>query len=167
MALGGQAFASWALSNNNAEIRRVKDRIKSLSQTKEIGFVGWEFEGGRVEANTEANRLQIFFDGKPDEATRTELKSNGFRWSPKAEAWQRQLTNNAYYAADYVKSIQPLPGKSPLIYCGRISAAKRKRHRRSPHRSTSIKYTRTPRSDSRENLSILQAYVPQEDGKAQ
>ena len=60
--LGDKPFASWALSNNNAEIRRVKDRIKSLSQTKEIGFVGWEFEGGRVEANTEANRLQIFFN---------------------------------------------------------------------------------------------------------
>ena len=111
--LGDKPFASWALSNNNAEIRRVKDRIKSLSQTKEIGFVGWEFEGGSVEANTEANRLQIFFDGKPDEATREELKSNGFRWSPKAGAWQRQLTNNAYYAADYVKSIQPLTGEKP------------------------------------------------------
>ena len=35
------------------------DRIKSLSQQKEIGFVGWEFDGGKVEANTEANRLQI------------------------------------------------------------------------------------------------------------
>ena len=45
-----------------------------------------------MEANTEANRLQIFFDEKPDAATREELKSNGFRWSPKAEAWQRQLT---------------------------------------------------------------------------
>ena len=69
-----------------------------------------------MEANTEANRLQIFFDGKPDEATRTELKSNGFRWSPKAEAWQRQLTNNAYYAADYVKSIQPLTGEKPTDF---------------------------------------------------
>ena len=48
----------------------MKDRIKSLSQQKEIGFVGWEFDGGKVEANTEANRLQIFFEDKPDEATR-------------------------------------------------------------------------------------------------
>ena len=38
-------------------------------------------------------------------------------------------------------------------------------NRRSPHRSTSIKYTRTPEATA-ENLSILQAYVPQEDGKA-
>ena len=111
--LGDKPFATWALSNNSAEIRRVKDRIKSISQQKEIGFVGWEFDGGKVEANTEANRLQIFFEDKPDEATREALKSNGFRWSPKAGAWQRQLTSNAYYAADYIKAIAPLTGEKP------------------------------------------------------
>ena len=111
--LGDKPFATWALSNNSAEIRRVKDRIKSLSQQKEIGFVGWEFDGGKVEANTEANRLQIFFEDKPDETTREALKSNGFRWSPKAGAWQRQLTSNAYYAADYIKAIAPLTGEKP------------------------------------------------------
>ena len=111
--LEDKPFATWALSNNSAEIRRVKDRIKSLSQQKEIGFVGWEFDGGKVEANTEANRLQIFFEDKPDEAMREALKSNGFRWSPKAGAWQRQLTSNAYYAADYIKAIAPLTGEKP------------------------------------------------------
>ncbi|EQF41394.1 yodL-like family protein [Clostridioides difficile CD169] len=111
--LGDKPFATWALSNNSAEIRRVKDRIKSLSQQKEIGFVGWEFDGGKVDANTEANRLQIFFEDKPDETTREALKSNGFRWSPKAGAWQRQLTSNAYYAADYIKAIALLTGEKP------------------------------------------------------
>ena len=109
----GKPYPTWALSNNNAEIRRVKERIKSLSRQKEIGYVGWEFEGGKVEANTEANRLQVFFEEKPDEAAREELKSNGFRWSPKEGAWQRQLTDNAYYAANYVTSIQPLTGEKP------------------------------------------------------
>ena len=165
--LGDKPFASWALSNNNAEIRRVKDRIKSLSQTKEIGFVGWEFEGGRVEANTEANCLQIFFDGKPDEATRTELKSNGFRWSPKAEAWQRQLTNNAYYAADYVKSIQPLTGEKPTDLLRAHIRSQKEAAQAQPPQEYIYQVHANPRSDSRENLSILQAYVPQEDGKAQ
>ncbi|MCJ7855341.1 YodL domain-containing protein [Lachnospiraceae bacterium NSJ-143] len=111
--LEDKPYPTWALSNNNAEIRRVKSRIQDLSQKKEIGFIGWEFEGGRVDANAEANRLQIFFDEKPDEATRTELKGGGFRWSPTAEAWQRQLTDNAYYAANSIKSIQPLSGEKP------------------------------------------------------
>ncbi len=123
--LEDKPFATWALSNNSAEIRRVKDRIKSLSQQKEIGFVGWEFDGGKVEANTEANRLQIFFEDKPDEATREALKSNGFRWSPKAGAWQRQLTSNAYYAADYVKSIAaPYRGKAYRVTAVAYPAAK-------------------------------------------
>lgn len=164
--LGDKPFASWALSNNNAEIRRVKDRIKSLSQTKEIGFVGWEFEGGSVEANTEANRLQIFFDGKPDEATREELKSNGFRWSPKAGAWQRQLTNNAYYAADYVKSIQPLTGEKPTDLLREHIRSQKEAAQAQPPQEYIYQVHANPRSDSRENLSILQAYVPQEDGKA-
>ena len=47
-------YPAWALSNNNAEIRRVKNRINSLSRQKEIGYVGWEFEGGKVEANSAA-----------------------------------------------------------------------------------------------------------------
>ena len=42
--------------------------------------------------NREDNRLQVFFDGKPDADTRAELKSNGFRWAPSVGAWQRQLT---------------------------------------------------------------------------
>ena len=141
--LEGKPYPTWALSNNNAEIRRVKDRIKSLSQQKEIGFVGWEFEGGKVEANTTENRLQIFFEDKPDEATRAELKSNGFRWSPRAEAWQRQLTDNAYYAANYIKAIAPLSGRSPQIYSGRISGSKRQWHRPKPPRSLFIRYIQT------------------------
>ena len=39
------------------------------------------------------------------------LKANGFRWSPKASAWQRQLNSNAIYAADTVSSIKPLTGE--------------------------------------------------------
>ena len=70
--------------------------------------------GGRVEANREDNRLQIFFEEKPDEKTRETLKESGFRWSPKAGAWQRQLNDNAIYAADRLPCIRPLSGKSPV-----------------------------------------------------
>ena len=44
--------------------------------------MGWEFDGGKVEANTDANRLQIFFDDKPAADTREKLKEYGFRWCP-------------------------------------------------------------------------------------
>ena len=41
--------------------------------------------------------LRQQFDEKPDEKTRDELKSRGFKWSPKNSAWQRKLTPNAIY----------------------------------------------------------------------
>ena len=106
-------YPSWALSNNNAEIRRIKGRIAELTRKQETAYAGWEFDGGTVEMNREDNRLQIFFEEKPDEKTRETLKENGFRWSPKAGAWQRQLNDNAIYVADRIKCIQPLSGKSP------------------------------------------------------
>ena len=106
-------FPSYSLSNNNAEIRRLKQRIESLKHHQEIDYPGWEFEGGKVVANKEANRLQVLFDEKPDADIRSELKSGGFRWSPKENAWQRQLNQNAYYAADCVQAIQPLTGEKP------------------------------------------------------
>ena len=107
-------FQSFELSNNNAEIRRTRARIEELKRHGEKEYSGWTFDGGRVEANKEANRLQIFFDGKPDEATREELKANGFRWAPSAEAWQRQLNDNAYRAAGYIPSIQPIAVEPPV-----------------------------------------------------
>ncbi|WP_342256878.1 YodL domain-containing protein [Enterococcus faecium] len=106
-------FQSWQLSNNNAEIRRLKGRIEELTRQKEAAYVGWEFDGGTVEINRVANRLQIFFEGKPDAAVRDELKSNGFRWSPKAGAWQRQLNDTTIRVADRIKCIQPLSGEKP------------------------------------------------------
>gem|GEM_PF-211112 len=106
-------FESYQLTNNNAEIRRVKTRIEQLSKQAQREFSGWEFDGGRVEMNREDNRLQVFFDGKPDADTRAELKSSGFRWAPSVGAWQRQLTDNAIRAADRLECIKPLSGEKP------------------------------------------------------
>ena len=107
-------YPAYMLSNNNAEIRRIRGRIEQVRQHEDTNFAGWEFDGGRVEANKADNRLQVFFDGKPDEAARDELKANGFRWAPSVGAWQRQLNKNAYYAAGYISCIQPISGEKPI-----------------------------------------------------
>ena len=181
-------FESYQLSNNNAEIHRLKDRITALTRRKELGYVGWEFDGGRVEANTADNRLQIFFDEKPDKEIREELKGNGFRYAPSAEAWQRQLNDNAIYAADRIGCIQPLTGESPteLQKRARQEAAAQKEAApeqpqeeaqgaepgttdtpEKPFEPESIyKVRQNPYSDSPENSSILQEYVTQENGMA-
>ena len=157
--LEDKPFATWALSNNSAEIRRVKDRIKSLSQQKEIGFVGWEFDGGKVEANTEANRLQIFFEDKPDEATREALKNNGFRWSPKVGAWQRQLTSNAYYAADYVKAIAPLTGEKPTELQRAHIRAQKVAAQEQPTQEQPENYLKTSEQTTEQNYNMIDGQI--------
>lgn len=107
-------FASFALSNNNQNIHTTERRIQQLTEAKELGYTGWKFEGGTVEANGDKNRLQIFFDVVPDEETRQELKSRGFRWARSEGAWQRQLTDNAIYAASRIKAIRPSDGSDPV-----------------------------------------------------
>lgn len=159
-------FQSWELSNNNAEIRRIRQRIDSLTRAKETVYVGWEFEGGHVEANREQSRLQVFFDGKPDADTRQQLKENGFRWAPSVGAWQRLLNGNAYYAADRIPSIQPLTGEKPTEL--QRSSIRQQQAQMAQAQAEPEEYVyrvhAATRSDSPENLYLLQAYVPQEDG---
>ena len=109
-----QPFPSYALTNNGAEIRRLKQRIEKLTVNQEVGFVGWTFDGGEVVANSEENRLQILFDEKPDEQKRSALKGNGLKWSPSQGAWQRQLNDNAIYAASRMEFLRPESGESPV-----------------------------------------------------
>lgn len=85
-------YPGWALQNNNANIRRIKDRIEELKNKAEQEAETWTGEGWTAETDTDDNRIRVYFDSKPDEATRTILKGYGFRWSPKAGAWQRQDT---------------------------------------------------------------------------
>ena len=93
-------YASYKLTNNNGKIKQTRDRLEKLKKEKEEGNKEHDFAdlGFTVKENKEIMRLQLFFEGKPDEETRKVLKSNGFVWSPSQGAWQRQLTNNARYA---------------------------------------------------------------------
>ena len=106
-------FPSYQLTNNNAEIRRLKKRIEELKQNAEVGFCGWEFDGGKAVANQDAGRLQLIFEEKPSDEHRAQLKANGFRWAPKAGVWQRLLNRQAIYAAGRMEFIRPLSGKTP------------------------------------------------------
>jgi hypothetical protein len=87
------------------------ERIEELKNRS--GFAGWEFEGGRAEANEGENRLQLFFDDKPGEDQRRALKQNGFKWAPSQGAWQRQLNRNAIYSAGRIDFIKPIDGRTP------------------------------------------------------
>ena len=102
---GRIGYASFHLTNNSANIRRIKKRIEGLKAEQNHGQAEDQcFQGFTLREDTEAVRIQFLFDDKPDEETRTILKSHGFRWSPKNKAWQRMLNRNGRSAAQQVIS---------------------------------------------------------------
>lgn len=96
----GMGFPSFTLSNNNAEIRRLKQRIEHLTNMKALKPASIEKSGYTYKEAD--NRCQFIFDGKPDQPIRDILKRYAFKWSPSRSAWVRQLTGNGRYAAKYV-----------------------------------------------------------------
>ena len=100
------------LKNNYAEMRRLEKRIAEISRNQEIGFSGWEFEGGRAEANTDLNRLQIFFDTRLDSEKHSAMRHAGFVFSRTNGAYQRQLNDNAIYAAGRLDFVKPSDGRT-------------------------------------------------------
>jgi hypothetical protein len=94
--MGRVGFHRWQLSNNNANIRRMKQRIEQLQRERskpESGPI--KYDGLEIIENKDENRLQLIFDGKPSPEIRQWLKGRGFRWAPSQGAWQRQLNGNA------------------------------------------------------------------------
>lgn len=98
---------TYQITNNNGNIKRVKDRIAVLernagreTKVEQIGEI-------KLIENAELNRVQIIFPGKPSAEIRTALKRSGFRWSPSEGAWQTFLkTWNVLNAKDVIAKIQ-------------------------------------------------------------
>lgn len=107
-------YPSFRLTNNNAVIRQTKERIAELTKRAETDYEGWAFDGGEVKMDRQANRLQVFFDEKPDRDTCSAMRHNGFKWAPSVGAWQRQLTDNAIYTARHLDCLRPLSEEQPV-----------------------------------------------------
>ena len=105
ISLYGSPFPAYELSSIRGKIERTEQRLAELDRREQQAAepqTGTAFDGGQIVRNIDLNRLQILFDAIPDADTRAALKQNGFRWSPKNQAWQRQLTDNAERAAHQV-----------------------------------------------------------------
>jgi hypothetical protein len=107
-----KGYESFRLTNNNSLVKRLKAKVLKLEATEnatEEDNKENSFEGFTVVENKADDRIQFLFEGKPEEKIRNILKSRAFRWSPKNNAWQRKLTNNAIYAGQCItKEIQEL-----------------------------------------------------------
>lgn len=103
---GRIGFPSYALTNNNANIRRLKERVEAIERrTEEAPRADIEGDGWRISEDRDDNRLLITFDAIPDAALRGKLKQNGFKWSPTRGAWVRMLNNGSRLAAQWALGI--------------------------------------------------------------
>lgn len=108
----GIGFPSYRLTNNSANIRRVKGRIAEVEKLHEFQRQVEQREGGGmlkgpladVELAPGENRIRLHFPAKPDRDTIQELKSNGFRWAPSLGAW------SAYFKRSTLAKAKELAG---------------------------------------------------------
>lgn len=98
-AHGQAGFASYQLTNNNANIRRIKGRIEQLEKLANRESVEVVGNGFVCREDAEENRVMFIFEGKPDEAIRAVLKKHAFKWSPTRGAWVRHLNGSGIFAA--------------------------------------------------------------------
>ncbi len=103
---GDIGFARFELTNNNANIRRMKQRVEQLRrEAATVEAEPIEGNGYQLIESKKDNRIRFIFDGKPSAQIRTFLKRFGFKWAPSIGAWQRQLNGAGRSAAEQVVNI--------------------------------------------------------------
>jgi hypothetical protein len=102
-------FPPYSLSNLNANIRRVKDRIAQLVKREQVAEatpggrrVVQETEKYRIVEDFTENRLMLSFTERPSREQCKLLRTRGFKWSPTRTAWVRFLGNHSTWAAQAV-----------------------------------------------------------------
>jgi hypothetical protein len=90
---GNKAVIYQHLKNLSPAAQERKEAAKEAEQNGQTVTINGE--EAEVKRNREEMRLQLIFNGKPEDKTREILKGNGFRWAPSAGAWQRLLNGNA------------------------------------------------------------------------
>lgn len=99
---GGIGFASYALSNNNANINRMKVRLVQLVREAEAPTGEIERTECGVVHQVADNRVQVVFPGKPNREMCQFMRAHGFRWAPSAGAWQRHQNSAGRFHAHLV-----------------------------------------------------------------
>lgn len=85
---GRIGFPDYELTNNNANIRRMKERLAGIERAQATPETVREGKAARLEDCPAENRVRLFFPGKPAVEVRERLKRNGFRWAPSLGCWQ-------------------------------------------------------------------------------
>jgi hypothetical protein len=98
-------FAPFGLTNNNANIRRMKERLALVGRLKATPETTAEGTAARIEDVPAENRVRLFFPGKPEAAVRDMLKHGGFRWTPSLGCWQAYRNTGSLALAQRVAGV--------------------------------------------------------------
>lgn len=102
---GRIGFPAYELTNNSANIRRLKARLGHVAEVHATPSTEIEGTNARLEDVPAENRVRLFFPGKPIEAVRTRLKSCGFRWTPSTGCWQAYRNHNSLTLAREIAGV--------------------------------------------------------------
>ncbi len=99
---GRLGYPHFLLTNNAANIRRMRQRVQALSGENARNSVMVEFPGGRIEDCAEAGRIRIYHDAKPTKEVIRDLKLHGFHWSARLKCWSRLRNESARFYANVI-----------------------------------------------------------------
>lgn len=101
---GRLKFAQFTLTNNNAKIKRLEQKLITMKRRIETKntFQDIKFQGGLITISDD--RVKIFHDEKPEKEVIDKIKKSGFRWSPFWKCWCRKHTARALEVAKFVVS---------------------------------------------------------------
>ena len=93
--MGRFGFASYALTNSNARIKSLEEKVLTMRKRIERrdDFEPIAFPGGSIDIKDD--HVVIKHDEKPPREVIDALKARGFHWSPKGHYWCRKHTANA------------------------------------------------------------------------
>lgn len=105
---GRIGFANYQLTNNSANIRRLKQRLSTVQANANREEREYSIGQFRIVENPSENRVQLFFPKELLPKVKDRLKAHGFRFSWENTCWQRHLSNGAIYEAkEIAKSCEP------------------------------------------------------------
>jgi Domain of unknown function (DUF3560) len=95
-------YAPYQITNNGANIRRLKVRIAALPQIAEQEEAFTEITGDGWRIYAEDNRICIHYDERTSKEQYKALRSHGFMWSPSRNAFVRKFSTQAIHWARHI-----------------------------------------------------------------
>lgn len=99
---GGPGFPAFELTNNSANIRRLKDRAKIIEIHANDETSEKTINDVRIVDSVEDNRLQMYFPSRTSRQTYNDLKHAGFRWTPSLGCFQAYRSYHANRQAETI-----------------------------------------------------------------